>query len=146
MGFNEFGSWVGAFLSIVSIVSVITNVIQHVQKKDRLQEMKSQIQTQYNHHFFVARGCTKARGFEEDTSFSLEEKYNKTLQELRKIEGIADSSRSGIIAYSREHLRFTPFFEHPAYPGQEVSDEVKFGLPPEKQVKIPPPPADIHVS
>lgn len=135
MDFVEFASYVGAFLTVISLISVVTNVVQFVQKRDRIKEIRSQMQTQYNQHFSIARKCTSIRQIEENYDLSTEEKYHKIIQEVRVIQGIADSARLSIIAYSREHVNHTPFFEHPAFPGQEVSDEVRYGMPPEKMMK-----------
>jgi hypothetical protein len=37
---------------------------------------------------------------------------------LEYIRGISDTQRNDIIAYSREHLSFIPYYEHPMYPGK----------------------------
>ena len=112
----------------LSVISVFVNIIQYFKRKKEEQSLRELVQSNYNNFYFVARCCTKARGCKEEDKSKL---LNNFVSEMSKIEGIADSARHHLIAYGREHLNFIPFFEHPAFPGEEQPNEVKLGTPPE---------------
>lgn len=115
--------------SIFTLLSVCINVIQYNSRISERKALRSQAQAGYNFHYAIARACTRAR---IATGTSAEDRLNCVLCEVRVITGVADAARSEIIAYSREHLNFIPFYEHPAYPGKDQPDEVKMGKPPEE--------------
>jgi hypothetical protein len=124
--------WVAIIASIFTLLSVCLNVIQYRNRISERKALRSQAQAAYNFHYAIARACTRARMIEGN---SVEERLHCVLYEVRAITGIADAARSQTIAYSREHLNFTPFYEHPAYPGKEQPDEVKMGKPPEEAMR-----------
>lgn len=121
--------WVAIIASILTIVSVCINIIQWDRRRSELKSLRSQAQASYNFHYITARACTQARHAKGETT---EERLNNILCELKSISGVSDTARNNIIAFSREHLNFLPFYEHPAYPGKDQPDEVKMGVPPEE--------------
>lgn len=120
--------------ALITIVSVCLNIIQYVRKVDERKSLRSQMQMQYNFHFSAARACTRIRHILDEPSISCEVALGKTVEQVSIIRGVLDTARSTIIAYSREHLDFIPFYEHPAYPGIEVPNAVKFGKPLDEEV------------
>jgi len=80
----------------------------------------------------IARACGRVRNIIFDPKNKNSVDPHEIIEEIYYINGIADTARNNIIAYSREHLGFIPFFEHPAYPGVEQTNEVIHGTPPER--------------
>lgn len=132
MNWTTIIEYAGAFITIVSIC---LNIIQYVRKVDDRKSLRSQMQMQYNFHFLAARACTRIRHILDESSISCEDALSRAINEASVIRGIVDTARNSIIAYSREHLDFVPFYEHPAYPGKEAPEAVKLGKPPEELLR-----------
>lgn len=118
-------STIGCFVTILSLVG---NIVQYMQKKNHEKNLRAHLQATYNMFFQIARAETKVRN---NISANDEEKSNALRIALERITGTSDAARTTIIAYSRETMDFIPFYEHPAFPGEEMPNEVKFGTPPE---------------
>ena len=129
--FSTFAGYIGA---LVTIISICLNIIQYIKKADDRKALRSQMQSEYNFHFLVARACTRVRALMENANATVDDKIHGIFSQVSIIQGVADTARNAIIAYSREHLDYLPYYEHPAYPGKEVDDQVRFGLPPEKLI------------
>ncbi len=126
---GQYVNYIALIASILTIISVTINIIQYNRRRQENKSLRTQAQGSYNSHFLIARSCTRAR----DRKVNNEQERLAYLQrDMDYIRGISDSARTSIIAFSREHLGFEPFFEHPAYPGVRQPKEVMFGLPPEK--------------
>ncbi len=118
---------ISAILSVVSVISIVGNIIQYVKKKEYNKDLRSHVQSQYNNFYFIARCITRCRKNENE---DIAKKLDCYKDEVNIIRGICDSARISLIAFGREEINFEPYFEHPAYPGQkEYSDDIKMGLP-----------------
>ena len=117
---------IATIASILTIISFTINIIQYKTRKQELAALRTHVQENYNAYFSVARACTRARSENKDVTDT------HMIRELEYIRGVCDSQRNGIIAYSREHLSFLPFYEHPMYPGKEQPKEIMLGMPPEQ--------------
>jgi hypothetical protein len=114
---------------IISLIAVPANIIQYLKKRTEVKSLRQLVQSNYNNFYLIARCLTRLRNSKIKDMNKLLSCY---IEEMSIIRGIADSSRENLIAFGREHLKYKPFFEHPAYPGIEQSDEVKLGKPPEQ--------------
>jgi hypothetical protein len=115
----------------VTVVSICVNVIQYLRKRDDRKSLRSHMQAEYNLHYTTARAATRVRDILANSSLPCEDTLNAVSNEVSVIRGVTDAARSSIIAYSREHLKYTPFYEHPAFPEAEVPDEVRLGEAPD---------------
>jgi hypothetical protein len=122
-------NYIALIASILTIISVTINIIQYYRKRQETKSLRAQVQGSYNSHFLIARACTRSRDRKVNNE---QERLAYLLQDMDYIRGISDSARTSIIAFSREHLGFEPFYEHPAQPGVRQPKEVIFGLPPDK--------------
>jgi len=120
--------------AIITVTAICLNIIQYFRRELENKSLRSQMQMQYNIHYLVARVCTRIRVIKEDKTTPTEESLSNIYNEVSIIRGIVDSARTSLVSYSRERLKFTPFFEHPAFPGKEAPDSVKFGDLPENHL------------
>lgn len=114
--------------SVLTIASVVLNIIQYKIRRQEFKTLRSQAQTEFNAHFQIARACTRARN---STIADPEKKYEFLLCQIALITGISDVVRTSIISFGREHLDFVPFYEHPAEPGKAQPAYVMYGYPPD---------------
>ena len=112
---------------ILTLISVSVNVIQYRQKKQNQKNLRAHLHANYNMFFQIARECTKVRSEEQNCKKVI----TKLMASMERITGIADAARTNIISYSREVLNYNLYYEHPAFPGRKMSDEVTLGKPPE---------------
>jgi len=113
---------------VVTIASIVYNIIQMIQKKNIRKYLKASMHSNYNKFYQICRLCTRAN---EDGVRDNPEK----LQGLFKyINGIADSARTGILSFSQHTIDFKPEYEHPAFPGEKLNNKVKLGVPPDTLV------------
>ena len=118
--------------SFLTILSVLGNIIQYNKKRESEKALRSYAHSSYNHQYLIARACTRCRTLLDENKGNLKKRHiNMLLEQILYINGSVDTSRTSIIAYSREHLKFTPYYEHPAIPGEEPSDFVRYGGRPE---------------
>lgn len=120
---------IGLAASVITFISVTMNIIQFLRRRQEIKTLRSQAQESYNLHFLIARACTRAR---KGNITSKGEGVTMLTSPLNYISGVSDSARTAIISFSREHLGFIPFYEHPAEPGKEQPPEVVFGKPPDE--------------
>lgn len=119
-----------SILTVVSVFSVVTNLIQYTKKREQSKEIKVQIQIHYNNYFYMARAITRYRDMNKE-DLTIEQKYINLENEVSVVRGICDSARETLVVVGREQFSFTPYFEHPLYPGKiDYSDEVLMGKPP----------------
>lgn len=114
-----------------TIISLVFAGIQIVQKKELKTTMKSTLQTHFNTYYQIARACTRARSAKDDKNLNEDLIQQEILNQLSIIQGASDVARTNIISYSRDQLGFTPYYEHPAFPGRDMSDDIKLGKQPE---------------
>ena len=101
---------------LLTIVSIFLNILLFLFSRKEKMSLKHFMQENYNAYYSIARSTTRT-------------KHNDFAKEyltasLHYIEGIADVQRNNIIAYSRVHLSFTPFYEHPQFPGESQPEEI----------------------
>ena len=126
---DKLKNWFDNFGGIITIASVVCNILQYSWSRSDKETLRSRAQAEYNVNFMIARACTRAKNAKLDSSNA---DVNYLLREMSYINGIADIARNDVVAFGREQLAFVPFFEHPAYPGVEQPKEIKLGLPPER--------------
>jgi len=107
--------YIAIVTTILTILSVCLNIIQWLQRAEFQKALKSRSQATYNYFFLIARRATAIRELDRSQE-KPEAKLQTAISLGNNINGIADSARSDIVAYSREHLNFLPFEEHPARP------------------------------
>jgi len=126
----DFSDYVAIISTLLTIISFVFNIIQLKDRKGLMQSIQSLIQSNYNIFFQIARCTTRARN-----QNSTKKDINVLDRALENIRGLTDAARSSLIATGRENFKFEPKYEHPAFPGKEVDDDVLYGLPPELQRK-----------
>ena len=124
----KFVDFFGVIVGAITVVSVLVNVIQYYRRKQEGRSLRELVQGNYNKFFLIARCCTRTRTADPGDDKA---QLNEVVDEMSVIRGIADASRIQLIAFGREHLKYTPFYEHPAYPGKSQPDEVILGRAPE---------------
>lgn len=119
------------FLPGLTFLSIMYNIYNIIVRRNELKSLKSNMQTQYNLHSNAARVCDRIRQIEKE-EISDKSKVQRVIAESNIIRGIADSARTIILSYSREHLKFVPYYEHPAIPGEIVAFDINFGMTPKE--------------
>lgn len=109
-------STIVAFLAFVVAVSELVIILKQKNKRDELiKALKARSQAAYNSNYNIAELVDE---FVEtmDKDKPQDVKLKVAERNLRTIRGVVDTTRTDIVAYSREHLNFVPFREHPANP------------------------------
>ncbi|MFH1200344.1 MAG: hypothetical protein V1708_04715 [Candidatus Micrarchaeota archaeon] len=114
--------------AVIGLGSLVYNVIQFIVARKERAALRGLVQGDYNIYFNIARQCGRARKDELDDKARLEE----ACRALEVIRGCADAGRTSLLSFSREHLSFLPYYEHPAEPGKPQPPEVVFGMTPER--------------
>lgn len=141
-------------LFLISLILFSMYTLQRKRKRDIQMALRSRLQATYNQFYQIALAADRIREFNL-TSVRLEEKIPLAMIQASFIAGIANSARSDIISYTREHLRFVPVWEDPNQPHKgklpvaKRNNKVKTntvntlpGIPeaPAPKAEIPPPP------
>ncbi len=121
--------YIAIISGVITIISVSINIIQYLHRLNERRTLVSQAQANYNAYYQIARSTTRARNYKS------QDRVERLLDEIYFISGVADSNRSSIISFSREILNYKVFYEHPAFPGIEQSDEIKLGHTPENTLE-----------
>jgi hypothetical protein len=119
--------YVAAIGTLITIVSIVFNILQFMQKKYHISEARRQVQTNYNLLTQISRAVGKIRDFQETDGSDAGEAFYYLMQQVQKIDGITDAGRTDLISYGREALGFIPKYEHPLYPGKDMPWEVMHG-------------------
>lgn len=122
-------NYIALVSGVITIISVAFNIIQFRQGIKNNESLKAHMQANFNMFYQIGRALTKVR----HEHLALDEENVKMLKAMENIRGIADAARSSIISYSREVLNFVPEYEHPAFPGKKMSEQVMLGTEVEKE-------------
>jgi hypothetical protein len=119
------------YLSIISITiaicSLIYNLIQYRTSRQEKLALRSLVQGDYNIYYHIARQCSRIRIQNQNR----EKKNHEAINAIEVIRGCADAARTHLISYSREHLKYIPYYEHPAAPDKPQAQEIMDGMTPE---------------
>lgn len=145
------------FFFIISLILFSMYSLQKKRKRDIQQALRSRLQATYNQFYQISLAADRIREFNL-TAVRVEDKIPLAMIQASFIAGIANSARSDIISYTREHLRFVPVWEDPNQPhkgklpvakrNNKVNNQkapAQNGLPgltepPKAKAEIPPPP------
>jgi|GEM_PF-4618084 len=111
----DFIGYVAIVTSFTTILSSVGNIIQRRKKTELIKALRTRLQASYNYFFDIAHWSDRIRRLKE-SSESTEANLQNAVEFAHAINGVADTARHEIIAYSREHLGFVPKEEHPAHP------------------------------
>jgi hypothetical protein len=139
-------------LFLISLILFSMYSLQKKRKRDIQLALRSRLQATYNQFYQIALASDRIREFNL-SSVKMEEKIPLAMIQASFISGIANSARSDIISYTREHLRFVPVWEDPNQPhkgklpvakrNNKVSNQnglPSIAEPPRSKAEIPPPP------
>jgi len=112
---NNWIEWLALIASVLTIISICVNIIQRNKRTELLKALRSRSQASYNYFYRIARLADKIR-FLNKSEDNLETKLQNAISYAHFANGVADTARNDIVAFSREHLDFIPIEEHPAEP------------------------------
>lgn len=131
MGFYEI---VSAIVSVISFFALIGNVLQYTKKREMAKDLFQMVLTQYNNYYLIARALTRIRNMDESNIKDMSQLKKVYDDDINFVKGVADSARLQLMNFSKNQLDKDVFYQHPAFPEKTAfSDEVKMGLPPEKE-------------
>lgn len=131
MGFYE---TVSAIVSVISFFALIGNVLQYTKKREMAKDLFQMVLTQYNNYYLIARALTRIRTMEETDISDMSQLKKVYDDDINFVKGVADSARLQLMNFSKNQLNKEVYYQHPAFPDKtDFSDEVKMGLPPEKE-------------
>ncbi len=122
--------WIKISLTLISLISLIFNIIQYIRKKEVKQNLLYLTKSQFNSHFLIARACARINYYKFKT---LEDKIAFTDPEVRYIAGVTDQARTNIITTSQTYLKTTPKFFHPTSGEPEEDVSVMMGKRPDEK-------------
>ncbi len=101
---------------IIATAEVGLIIYQSVKRSAEKTALRTYMQAEYNHHYEIGRLLGIYERVRDKKKVTNERKIEEANRCIEAIRGTADAARHEIIAYSREHLKFTPKYEHPATP------------------------------
>ncbi len=119
-------------LGVVCLILISMNIVKAKRNKELQRALRSRMQAAYNQFSQIAQAATRIRNTNLNAN-KPEEKITVAMSQSSFIAGAANAARSDIIAYSREHLKFTPIMEHPSDPHRGKLSKPKK----EKKTKAP---------
>ncbi len=128
---------VNGVITIIALFSAMLNVIFYYRRSAERKALRTQMQTDYNAFFIIARACSRVKEIRRDNNFPSEDHLFDMQKEIGLIVGVTDSLRISIISSSRENLHYIPKYEHPAYPDRfDWPDDVRLGQAPEDSKQV----------
>ena len=116
----------------IGAISLVFNIYQFLVARREKLALRALVQSDFNTYFHIARQCARIRQPLLGNKVPAEE----AVRALDVIQGCADATRLSLVAYSREHLAFKPFYEHPTAPNVPQPAEVQFGQFPENHTAV----------
>ncbi|SHN57787.1 hypothetical protein [Desulfovibrio litoralis] len=124
--FLTYSQNINVFSSLLTLFSLILASIKVIQKREMKKAMRANFQKHYNIYFQIARSASRIRHLEDDSSVN-DIKLSQSIREANLIRGVVDTARADLIAYAREEINFTPFYEHPAVPNKKLPLTIALG-------------------
>ncbi|MGC9326977.1 MAG: hypothetical protein ACP5I1_05045 [Candidatus Hinthialibacter sp.] len=104
-----------ALLLLCCLILFVLNILQRKRKNDIQQALRSRLQSSYNQFCQISMAAERIREFNLSAP-NVQDKIPMAMNQASYIVGAANASRSDIISYCREHLRFVPVWEDPNEP------------------------------